>query len=135
MLQNFIQQAIASVPATAKASGLYSSLCTIQAPSGVFGATGAPDGNYVNVAGRVNLSCQRAAPSVIRITAGEVRTQSDIEQTLADHVAFPAYYPDLESAAALGYQAVIDGVTYTILGAEVDSQHQLTRMEVQLVRV
>ena len=124
-----------SVAVTAFNSGLYVSLCTIQQPSGNFGPSGAPDGTYTNVSGRVNLACQRAAPAALAVTANEVKSVGQVESVLADHVAFPAYYPDLETAAGKGWRAIIDSVVYDILGAECDSQKVLTRMEVQVATV
>lgn len=44
----------------ARATGLFCSLCTFQAPSGVLTDNGYPDGTFVNVAGLVEIACQNA---------------------------------------------------------------------------
>lgn len=123
-------------------SGLYNSLCTIQQPSGTFTTDGAPDGNFTNVAGLVDLPCMDAVLSDGSITATEARELEEILSKSYRHVSLNGYYPTLISGAvlmggpggaALGWQAIVDGVTYNLIGAEADSQGTQTRLKLQLV--
>lgn len=117
--------------------GRFESLCTIQAPDGLFGPSGAPSGNYANVAGLIAIACQDEAPSMARIQATEVKALAEIMALNLRHVLLDGYYPTI--AQNTQWRATItaaDGVTvttYDILGAESDSQGQMTRMQVRLV--
>lgn len=132
-----IQYEIEAVLPEAITEGRFQSLCTIQAPDGAYGPSGAPSNNYVNVAGLVGLSCQDEPPSMARIQATEVKALADIMSLNLRHVLLAGYYPAI--AQNTNWRAVItaaDGVTvvvYDILGAESDSQGQFTRMEVRVV--
>ncbi len=125
---------IAGVMPLVKASGLLVSLCTIKQPSGTLGATGTPDGTYSDVAGLVAIPCT-APPLSDKITAVEIK---NIEDTLAVqplHVLLDDYYPTINAGVSAGWIAVIDGTTYDLLGAEHDSQKQMTRLSVRLANV
>lgn len=119
---------ITSVMQAALATGLFVSTCDIKAPSGVFNASGAPDGNYSNVAGLTGIRCMRAPQSDIRIIATEMNSLSEILSVNESRVLLDAYYP----AILPSYQAVVDGVAYDIKGVEHDSQSQMTRLRVEL---
>ena len=137
-----IQLALSYPMDVVRASGLLSSLCTCQAPSGVFDDSGAPDGNYVDVSGLVNIPCTAPPPSDARIQATEVRALAEITAAELHHVLLDNYYP----AIALGWRGgwrlmlgdndgagnLINGFAYDIMGVESDSQEQLTRIEVKL---
>jgi len=134
MFQGF-QYEIESVMKEAVKTGRFQSLCTIQAPSGVFGPTGAPDGNYVDVAGLVNIACMDTPPSEIRIQSTELKDLEEILATRLKHILLDGYYYQIELGVPLGWRAVIDGVAFDLLGAESDSQAQQTRMEVKLASI
>lgn len=122
---------VAAVMPAALATGLFVSLCTIERPDGILIDAGQPSGNYVNVAGLVNLKCMDAPASDIRVQASEVKTLESIQDFSPQHVLLQGYYPQIEVGVGQGWRAVIDGVTLDILGVESDSQRQMTRMEVR----
>ncbi len=128
-----ISTLIAGVMPIAVASGLFVSLCTIQRPSGTLTADGSPDGLYVDVTGLVNIVCMNAPESNLRITANERKTQSEVESDNSNHCLLSGYYPII--AANTQWRAVVDGVIYDILGAESDSQGQMTRLKLQISTV
>ena len=130
----------ASVMPEAIASGVFSSLCTIQEPTGELTGSGAPDltsgpnaNGYVDVAGLVDIPCMNAPQSPMRIIATETKSSSEIEKYNENHVLLSDYYPQIESQT--NWRAVIDGVAYDINGAESDSQKQMTRLKVELASV
>lgn len=141
MNQTPIQNAIARVMPAAIASGLTVSLCTIQKPDGTYNPGGSPSGNYVNVAGLINLQCMDAVESVGSIQATEVSQLAEIQSKGIRHVFLNGYYPTIISAATVvtgvgaGWRAVVDGISYDLLGAEPDSQSTQTRLHLQLVSV
>ena len=53
------------------------------------------------------------------------------------HLLLNGYYPQMtpDNQIPQGWQAVVDGVTYEILGVEHDSQQQMTRLQVRLVQL
>jgi hypothetical protein len=123
------------------ASGLLVSLFTAQAPSGVYGATGAPDGTYANVAGLVNIPCTSPPISDSRLLAGEVKALAEIAASEFHHVLLDAYYPAIDAGWRDGWRCTIasppDMVPYAfdIKGYEGDSQSKMSRVAVQLVTV
>ncbi len=131
------------VMAEALATGLFVSLCTIKAPDGIFGASGAPSGTYANVTGFVNLACMDAPQpaSEIKLGAQSFRSQSQITEMAKRHVWLPGILQALIAGWRVGWLAEITdtvaGVTrtlrYEICGIEPDSQHSQTRMELKLV--
>jgi hypothetical protein len=125
-------------------SGLYNSLCTIQQPDGLLTTDGAPSGNYVDVAGLVDIPCMDAVLSDGSIQATEARELEEIMSKSYRHVSLNGFYPKLITGAvfaggpggqALGWQAIVDGVTFNLLGAEGDSQGTQTRLKLQLVTI
>jgi len=138
MNQDFNQRAIAQVMPTAVATGLFVSLFTAQAPDGLLGPTGAPSGNYANVAGLVGIPCTAPPTSDERIQADEVRKLEEIIASELHHVLLDGYYPALDAGwrgqgtPPGAWQAVVDGVAYIIMGVESDSQNQMTRVQVRL---
>lgn len=126
---------IAAVMPEAIASGLFTSLCTVQQPDNAFGPSGAPSGAYVAVAGMVGIICIDDPTSVARIQSTEMKDLAEVMSLNLRHVLLGGYFPLIVSSM----RAVItqaDGVTaviYDILGAEADSQAQMTRLEVRLV--
>lgn len=126
------------------ASGLLVSLCTIQQPDGMFGATGGPSGNYVDVTGLIAIDCIEAPPSDTTVGANETKATAEIESKRLRHVALNACYmdtvytrPDGSTVEGIqaNWRASINGVVYDILGAERDSQSTQTRLSLQLVSI
>lgn len=115
----------------ATATGLFVSLCTIQQPNITLDAAGAPLYNPpTNVPGMVDIPCMDEPPGM-RIQATEVKALAEIGAKLMRHVLLSGYYP----LVIPSMWAVVDGVTYDILGAESDSQNQQTRLELQIATV
>ena len=124
------------------ATGLLVSFCTIIAPDGLLGASGAPSGTYANVTGLVNLPCMDAPqpPSEIKLGATQMRAPSQVTEIAPRHVWLPGILVTLIAGWRTGYLAEITdtvaGVSrtlrYEITGAEPDSQHSQTRMELKL---
>jgi hypothetical protein len=130
-----ISYEVAGVMAQAIATGLFVSLCTIQAPSGTLGASGAPDGLYSNVSGLVSIPCMDAPqpPTDARFGVKEAKAPAEITAMANRHVLLNTYYPTLITGWRQGWRAVIDGVIYDLCGVEPDSQRQMVRLELELV--
>ena len=116
-------------------SDLFVSLCSIQAPSENQTAGGEPDGQYVPVAGLQDIPCTSGPLSQIRISANEVKSLEEIMALAPRHVLLNTYYPQIEAGWRDGWQAVVDGMVYDIMGAESDSQGQMTRLSVRVATV
>lgn len=131
MNQAVMFYSIAGVMPAALATGLFVSLCTIQQPDGLLIGAGEPSGNFVNVAGLVNLKCMNAPLSDSKVSADEKKTEQDIQDFSPTHVLLQGWFPAIETGISQGWIAVIDGVATDILGVESDSQKQMTRLEVR----
>jgi hypothetical protein len=118
-------------------AGLMLSVCTVQAPSGNLGASGAPDGTYTDVSGLVNIACMNAPESTGNIAATEVKNIAEIMSVSLRHVLLNGYFSQLDGLnwGTIGWHAIVDGVDYDILGAERDSQFTQTRLKLRLVTV
>lgn len=130
-----LQYQIDAVMPQAVATGLFVSLCTIQAPTGALGPSGAPTGAYSDVPGLVGLICMDA-PENQGLSVNEQRTVQQIASAAMRHVLLDRYYSDLSPATNwgdLGWRAVVDGVVYDLAGAEADSQLTQTRLRLQKV--
>jgi|SRR5882724_6927820 len=132
MNQAAIQSAVAGVMPLVRATGLLVSLATFQAPTGNQDSSGSLDGTFANVAGLVNIPCTAPPANVGSITASVNRTPPQFLAYGSKHCLLDNYYPAVEGGAAAGWRAVIDGTNYTLMGAESDSQHQMTRFEPRL---
>ncbi len=128
---------IESVMPSVVASGLMVSTCTVQAPNGQFGSSGAPSGTYANVSGLTSIQCMNAPLSWGGIDADEAKTMAEVASRSVRHVLLDQYYSQLDGLnwGGIGWRAVVDGITYDILGAERDSQSTQTRLRLQLVSV
>lgn len=130
MNQSLAYEFAAVVPAVL-ATGLCDSLCTIQLPDGILIGAGQPSGNFLSVAGLINLVVMSAPMSEARIQADEVKSLDDIQTFAPRHVWLAGFYPTIESLATQGAQAVIDGVAYDLMGGEADSQFRTTRIAIR----
>lgn len=128
---------VAQVMPQATLTGLFSSLCTIQKPDGLYVGAGQPSGTYVNVTGLVNIPCMDSVPSIARVQATEVRELQEIMSKGFRHVLLDNYYPEATADGQIptSWRAVVDSVNYNILGVEHDSQNTQTRLELQLVTI
>lgn len=145
MNQAILLGEIDQVMADALATGLFRSLCTIQAPDGVLGAGGAPSGTYANVAGLVDIVAMDApAPEQLGpISGSESKSMGSVLSLSARHVLLDAYYPQLSPVTNwgdIGWRALMTDrtgnvTTYDITGADADSQQQMTRLRLQKARV
>jgi hypothetical protein len=138
MLQN-MQFALSNVMPQAERTGLFASLTTIMKPPAAQGPTGNPSGSYTPV--YTDIPSMDAAPSMARVQATEVKAVAEILSKGLRHLLLNACYLDAPAAANgqgwsnLGYRAVVDGITYEILGAENDSQLTQTRLMLQLATI
>jgi hypothetical protein len=128
--QSLAYEFLAVVP-TVIATGLCDSLCSIQLPDGVLIGAGQPSGNYIAIAGLTNLVVISAPESESRIQANENKSIDEVQSFAPRHVWVAGFYPQIETLAAQGAQAVIDGTVFDLLGAEADSQFQTTRLSVR----
>jgi hypothetical protein len=136
MLQGLDYEIQAVMPA-AIATGLFVSLCTIQAPDGLPGYGGAPSGNYADVAGLIDIQCMDAVPSDAKIQATEVKDMVEIASKGFRHLLLDNYYPQVTPDGQIPtyWRAIVDGVSYDVLGVEHDSQNTQTRLELEIVQV
>ncbi len=130
----------------AQRTGLFvTTLCTVQLPSGTIGPSGAPNGLFANLAGVVGIECMSAPPSSARIQATDVKSLEEIMSIGLRHVLLMGYFPQIVSAVEAGARAVlttfdvtgalVDTTAYDVLGAEADSQIQMTRMELKFAAI
>jgi hypothetical protein len=132
---NAIQQAIAAVMPIARATGLFVSRVTFQAPDGTLGAAGEPSGDYADVIGLIDIPCMNAPqpPSEIKLGSMEYRTPADVMAQADRHVLLSDYFPEVETNWRYGARAVIDGIQYNVAGAESDSQQTQTRVALNVI--
>lgn len=124
-------------------SGFAVSLCSIQAPDGLYGASGAPSNTYVAVTGLQAIKCMDAPDNFgASVSAGEQRAVSEIESKALRHVLLDRNYTQLSPSTNwgdIGWRAVLTNTvsgqvqTYDIKGAEADSQSLMTRLCLQAV--
>ncbi len=121
----------------AQATGLGSSLCTIQQrPLTAGQPTRGPSGqidldpaHYTDIAGLVDLPCQLAVQSIPRPDqSGVARLPSGFDDKSQRHLLLYSYHPEILDV----YQARVDGIPYQIQTVEADSQKQQTRLAVRL---
>lgn len=127
---------VAQVMAIARSSGLFISLCTISAPQS---GGRVPSGTYTPVTGLSNLPCMDAPAGMSTgIAANEITSLTSISSIGRRHVLLDRYYAELGDSSNwgnIGWIATVDGVVYDILGAECDSQRQMTRLSLEKVSV
>lgn len=106
----------------------YPSLCTIQQATETPDALGQPIPAWNDIAGLVNLPC--AIAPLGGSTEASQRNRSDSTIDVATHaIAIAGHYPTIVNKM----RAVIAGVAWDIMGAEVDSHATMTRLRVVLV--
>lgn len=125
--------------------GVQVSLCSIEAPDGNLGPSGAPSGNYVSVAGLQNIVCMDAPDSFgSSLSASEQRALPEVELKSLRHVLLNAYYPQFSPETNwgnVGWRATLENTntgesqTYDLRGAEADSQGIMTRLCLQVITV
>lgn len=113
-----------AVMESAIATGLLSSLCTIQSPSGVFGPSGAPDGVWANVSGLVAIECQAAPVGIGSFDGPETNIPAEVMTRQPLHVLLDGYYPTITTKM----RALVDAEDYDIEAVEHDSQGRMTRL-------
>jgi len=127
---------VSGVMDAALATGLFVSLCTIQAPPDTVNAQGGQNLNpadFVDISTELtNIPCMQAVITVIRpdIT-DEVKLGRYTKERNVSHILLYGYFPQILQR----YQAVIDGVPHDILAVEWSSQKttgKQTRLAVQV---
>lgn len=132
---------IARVMPEAIATGLFTSLCTLQQPDGVMIGAGQPSNTYVDVAGMVAICCMDAPISEGRLQATEVKDLKEIMSLQIRHVVLESCYPAVPNGEEHGWIAVITDLstglvtTYDLLGAEIDSQGTQTRLHIRTATI
>jgi hypothetical protein len=139
-MQFSIQADAAQAVTTAFQSGFLSGLCTIQTLNTTQGASGAPDNTWTAYPGLIGIPCQIAVPSANAVQATEVRALEELMAKSVRHVLLGGFFPILKQLAQGGQcRALItmanDAAVYVfqLLGAEDDSQGQMTRFECEWV--
>lgn len=125
-----LQQVLTAV----RQADLFSSLCSISQPTGAFGASGAPvppPSGYTPTPGLQNIPCMNAPISEARIQATEVRQLAEVLSLNIRHVLLDGYFPTIQTNDL----ASVDGVSYTIMGVESDSQKTMTRLHLRTATV
>jgi SPP1 family predicted phage head-tail adaptor len=107
----------------------YPASCTIQQATTAQDAYGQPIPTWANVAALTNLPCTIAPISGSPERAERNRPDSTIEAA-THHISIGGYFPAIVNKQ----RAVIAGVAYDILGAEMDSHSITTRLRVVLVK-
>lgn len=112
----------------------FASLCSINAPDTTL-VNGVRTGTFTPVTGLQNIPCMNAPISAGGIQATEVKALQEIESVSIREVLLNGYYAQLDGLnwGEVGWQAVVDSLTYDILGAERDSQKVITRLKLRLV--
>lgn len=117
------------------ASGVLSSLCTVQRRIGAVSNFGQPDlSNWVDVAGLTNLVCMLSVQSTYRPNQqGTKRMPTDFELEAERHLYINGYYPNILAQYSIlvwpQTGTVADAIRYEIMsGSENDSQYQTTRL-------
>ena len=130
MNQTLAYEFLEVVP-TVVATGLCNSLCTVQLPDGQLTGAGQPSGTFVNVSGLVNLTVMSAPMSEARIQATEMKELEDIQSFAPQQVWVAGFYPQVEGLAEKGAQVLLNGTAYDLMGAECDSQFQMTLLAIR----
>lgn len=135
-----ISVAIEAVMPAAIQTGLFEkALVTFEAPVATeagFSGSGFPTGDFLPVAGLIDIVAMVAPTSVARFSGQTKKSMDQQEASNSSHVLLGGYYPDAETVWRNGGRAVINGVLYEnndVLAVESDSQQTQTRMEVRVL--
>jgi len=142
MNQSLSYELDAVMPAV-RATGLLVSLATFSAPTGATtdnpaGALddeGFPTGDYTPIDGLIDIAC--TAPPLSTGEGIAAREAKGLEELMTErplHVLLDDYYPAVVTGWTAGWCVSIDGIDYDVMGAEPDSQRQMTRVYVRLVK-
>ena len=107
----------------------YPSLCMIQEVTEVQDAYGQPIGAWADVAGLTNLPCAIAPFSGSPEMAEHKRADGTIE-IITHHISIAGHYPAITNKM----RALVAGLAYDIVGAEMDSHSTMTRLRAVLVK-
>ncbi len=130
-----IAAGIAGVMPIVRATGLLVSLATFQSPDAADFPDGFYSGNYQDVPGLVDLPCMSAPISVDSFNADESKALPQITSSAARHVLLDGFYPAAVDGWREGWQIVVDGQSFDVLGVEGDSQSQMTRVRITDVTI
>lgn len=127
---------VSGVMDAALATGLFVSVCTIQAPPNTVNAQGGQNLNpadYVNISAELtDIPCMEAVMTNIRPdVTDETKLGRYTKERNVSHVTLYGYFPQIEQR----HQAVIDGIAHDILAVEWSSQKTIgkqTRLAVQV---
>lgn len=109
--------------------GFYRSKCTIQANVPTVDDLGQPvEAWTAAVTGLRDLPCS-IAPFTGQVNMSEARRVGQILDVEEHHVALPGAYPEI----LVTMRAVVDGVAWQIIGVDIDSHRETTRLRVQRI--
>lgn len=108
----------------------YVSTCTIQEATEVRDAYGEPIATWADVVGLINLPCAIAPPSPGSPQAAEVKRTDGTIEIITHVIAIAGHYPAIINKM----RAVVAGLNYDIIAAEIDSHATMTRLKVILVK-
>jgi hypothetical protein len=123
---------IEDVMRRALATGLFVSLASFSAPDGLLTDGGQPSGTFAPVPNHQAIPCMSMPMGEARILASEMQGLKDVMASAPRHVLLNAYYPEIEGGVSNGWIVEIDDIDFDVLGAESDSQGQMTRIAVRL---
>ena len=122
-------------------TGIVVSSCSVFAPDGHKGVSGAPSGLFT-VPVITNIGCVDAVPREGSIQADEIRAEKEIQSKGLRHVWLTGnYYAQLFPLLQKGLQAQVTDpapkgtTTYNVYGVEPDSQGTQTRLKLEVVSV
>lgn len=131
--------ALSRVVPEAVRTGLFVSTCSVFAPDGNVGTSGAPSGLYTKPI-LVDIPCMDAVPRELAIEATEMREVKEIQSKGYRHVLLPGnYYANLFPLIQKGLQAQVTDqtgtTTYNLFGCEPDSQNTMARLHLEVISV
>lgn len=140
MMPSFLETAIQQVMPMAIATGLFDvATCTVQQPDGLRGPSGAPSGDFVNVAGLVDIPVMGAPVSVKRVKSDETKADGEVLTKSPRWVDLNGYYPAAITGQRIGWRVIVTSgplvTIYDLESAEPDSQNTQTRLYVTEVNV
>ena len=135
MNQNMVAQSVARVMPAVRASGLLASLATFQSSDAADFPDGFSSGEYLPIAGLVDLPCIASPQDTSYVAADEVKAVQMVTAEELLHVSFGTVYPALDAGWRTGWRVEIDSVDYDVVGVGQDSQGQHSVCRVRLVSI